>query len=360
MLFPWQISARRAASMRSRIAGGSAKPFQARITAVNPATEHVQVAHYGGAEQLKILHPAMAGSAWIRFIPDDRTTAILHYLDDTKVHDITSYFAASPSSRLAEFSQGQTAYFPMGIGEIDITSRGLAHAYFSNRGLLRLRGGINIMNLSQPDLEIWSKSPTHRRAGTLHIAEELSDEERFGVVKRPQTTGGAKRYKYVKIEAEFAKEYLRTIKVKREPGILIDHREGDVIDQEGEPIKATETDIPLRAKKLWYTRTGQSVRFELDEEGNVKWQLPTTATTGMITRIDGGSMATEVKNDIKFNSLAGDININAAAGSITEAADSEIHMSAVVRITLKATAIEIDAGELYLNGRRVMYTGGTI
>jgi hypothetical protein len=363
LLFPWRQAARRAAQIRKQMAGGANHPFQAKISAVNTREEHVQVEHYGGSESVRVNHPAVGMGAWIRFMPDRTTNAVLHHLGDTQLHEIAHYFAAEPTVRVNGYLAHRNAYFPMKEGEIDINSRGQAAAYFSNRGLLRMRGGINQLRLDQPNLEIWSKSPTHRRNGPMHQTEALTDEERYGVVKRQFRDDGTiklAKETYVKVEKEFAKEYLRIISVKRSPGTLIDHREGDVVDDEGDPVKAIETDNPLRARSHWYTKGGQKVQFEMDELGNVRWSLPVEAESGIVIRVEKGSWDEEVYQDISVAAIKGDITQAAVEGTMTNSAGKDMHLVAGLHLTLTAAAIDIDAPVVTIKGRQVMRTGETI
>jgi hypothetical protein len=211
----------------------------------------------------------------------------------------------SPQPREA-YAAGRFPYRDLAPGEIEISSRGWAQAYFSDRGLLALRGGVITAHLSQDRLESMQNAPTHVRQLHKHAPDTLGDEERYGVVKRPNPEN-ASREIYVKTELEggderFAREYRRDLKPGGgAPNILVEHVEGDVVDQEGEVENLAMTGKPLRARSRYYTPQENTLTISIDEEGNFQIQLPDDAEEGGRMSIPEGGLRITVKKDIELN-----------------------------------------------------------
>jgi hypothetical protein len=196
-------------------------------------------------------------------------------------------------------------------GEVDITSPGIANVYTTRRGTLELRGGTTSIQLQAENLKIRSRAPLHTKECLGHQRQKLGDEERFGVVTRP----GALTVKLADQPTledivfttpnNFAKEYVRILRSDgpKADVVMIDHREGDVYDDAGDPIKDPHTSKKLRSQTKFGTTTpGVSTTVTVDEEGNVQLTIPKTAKKGLSVDLEGdGSIELTIGKDLIAN-----------------------------------------------------------
>jgi hypothetical protein len=198
----------------------------------------------------------------------------------------SAYMAENGAANLirATYSDNTFYYRRLQESEIDITSRGLAGAHFSQDGTLSLRGGAILHTLDVPKLEANTKAPTIIHRTLDNNTSEISSEMRFGVVKRFTDTDQPQEL-WVQVTPEggdevFAKEYLRHISSKAPPYTLVDHREGHVIANDGSEPTSSVTGKKLRSKTIYGTVRLEETIVEVDVEGNLNFIIPDNASYG--------------------------------------------------------------------------------
>jgi len=239
--------------------------------------ERVFAAFHGGS-RIHWRHPHHGMNSWIRAAPEEGTGMVLvHGTDTNTPYMVGSHLPQAVSKRLTGYSQGTNTYRPLQPGEIDIQSSGQAGAFFSADGELRLHGGVISGHLSQPEAEVAFKAPVVRLRGPEAQSDSSQDEIRFGAVKRPGILYPGLS-KFVKIGSHFAKEYTRNLRTKADNGrTLVDIREGDVIKDNGELDRNSETGFPNRLNAQYFNNVGVPTKVEIDENGSTVFTLAPSA-----------------------------------------------------------------------------------
>lgn len=225
--------------------------------------------------------------------------------------------------------------------------------------------------LDQDELQSGAKAPLHVRNLHLHVSGELGDEERFGVVQRPDRASTFKT-KFISADraidpalaasvaataatsgvvvdpGPFAKEHTRILKTgSLFPPKLLDVREGDVVDDQGNVVNLSTTNAPLRYKGEWFMDGAQAGVFfvGIDKSGNFAVNLPQEAEAGGEMIIPSGDLlitigkahSVSVQKDYGLQTVDGSMTIDAKQehnlttreGNVTiKAAKAEIHMTA--------------------------------
>lgn len=298
------------------------------ITSTNSHSEKVKYNGPRGGRLAPITHPYLGPNSWIRIMPEVLTSAMVGIRAENGEAFIQSYLQESDSDNTsAELptvvaTQNEQFYYrTLEEGEIDITSKGIASTFYSKNGTLEMRGGVNSAKFDADRMEIKFRSPTHQKAILGHKRQDVGNEERFGVVRRPNSLSDRlvtldTLQDIIKVQpptiaglagglTEFAKEYLRIIKA-RNGETLVDHREGNVIDDDGTEMESDTTGNKLRSITKYGTKFSQETSFEVDEEGNIVLNLPITATKGGIVNIGqgpalGGNLEVSISLDMLIN-----------------------------------------------------------
>ncbi len=225
---------------------------------------------------------------------------------------------------------------------MEIHSKGAAQTLYSRRPLLEQRGGLIRSWLDQDELQSGQKAPVHVRYLHLHKSDAIGDEERFGVAQRPD--GSAWLTKFIKADRQpdvalgltigevaatnsiipelgpWAKEYVRILKTGALfPEKLIDHREGDVLDDEGNAINLSSTGNPLRYKAEYFTQSqlGGVVFFGIDDQGNMSAHFPEEAETGVDIIIPKGELIMQINKTWTTTIDEGDYLMTVVEGAMT-------------------------------------------
>ena len=375
----WLRTEKRTVDRRDRISGKgrttNGGSFVGLIQSVSGANQSAQVSYSGGATSTSLPHPYEGAMSWIRAIPDTGSSALMTYRIDTSDPVILRYLNDNPTSKIAGYDSGMNLYRPLSGGEIEIHSVGLAQTSYGQRPILEQRGGMIRSWLDQDKLESGQQAPLHTRRLWQYSSPDISDEERFGVVRRPIKLNAANAtylkqtkssnfsmYPYpdftlpggvaaafsslaqtfaAATEAAsaltgtfkirpFAKEYLRVIGnpiYPIPPVNLIDIREGQVFDDDGIQVVG-DTGAYLRAKYEYYTPLTDSTKCQIDEIGNISWSLSLGATTGWITNIPLGAYKLTANKGIDL----------ATATSITTSSTLSTSISATTNLSLTSRA----------------------
>lgn len=310
----WQQRTRETVNLeRQEGSSFTQQPFGANVTSTDGYRERVDINSPIGPSHLRVTHPFLGANSWIRGIPDPGSVVNLVFEGDTRRLVIQNYLTLNTQTKLESYEALRFHYRDMLPGEIDISSSGYAQAFFSRRGNLSLRGGITHGHLSQDELEVMFRAPTHVRQLHRHSPDELGDEERFGVVKRPNPLNVSKQTWLKTIDqSRFAKEYHRSLKTGTGvPTYLVDHVEGDVLDPLGVPKMLSSTGQPLRAESNYYTLTNTALSISIDQLGNFLVQLPDEAVNGGRMDIPLGKFELTTGQHVEITT---DMNIVGTAG----------------------------------------------
>jgi len=345
----WSRSIREA---RQRPAGdsiGADKPVQAHLASISTLAEEALSGDYGGGRPTRITHPAMGVRAWIRFMPEEGSAAVVTQRAETGESEITYYHSSPALPKVEAYMRGQGHYRNLELGEIEVSSFGFAQAFWSHRGALHLRGGITRLWLSHDELEVGQKAATHRRLLHDHNHDGFGAEERYGVVWR-KGDDHTKR-KYVKFRGQFAREYARSLTFSGSPATLFDHLEGHVIDAEGEEI-LSPVQTPLRRRSRWYVSGGtRYVQWQIDEDGNAWWTLPKDATTGWTTKVPKGTFRVTAGQKVQLGAKQ---DVEITGRNVTLRARGVLHLRAGVAVNIMADgAVAIQGASVTINGRPV-------
>lgn len=299
----WEQRARTQALRRQDREDLSNRPFMSQVTAIDGYRERATINTPVGEAYVFSSQPFMSTNSWIRGIPESGSVVNLGFDGSSRRLTMLGYGGFSNRTQAEAYTAGTFHYRDLLPGEIEISSKGMAQAYFGERGLLAFRGGVTYGHYSQDRLESMQNAPTHVRQLHRHAPRELGDEERFGLVKRPHPTNSS-REKWFKVSnnARFAHEYYRSLKPgSGDPSILVEHIEGDVLDEDGEPIRSSRTGKNLRAKSDYYTTNEETLTISIDEDGNFDINLPSDATEGGRIRIPDGGLRITVEKNFEVN-----------------------------------------------------------
>jgi hypothetical protein len=156
--------------------------------------------------------------------------------------------------------------------------------------------------MDQDETEISAKAPIHVRQNHQHKSFEIGDEERYGVVKRPDAGSTIDKFypdpdgKRDDERVGFAKEHMMRMTSPQltPPHILFDTRRGHVIDDTGKPYRLDNSGEKLRVRGEYWTPAETSVLVQMDELGNFKIEHPVQATTGGHFILPSGDMVVEI------------------------------------------------------------------
>lgn len=325
MAHPTSSRIKRARRQRDRMA---VMPYGALITSVNPSAEEVIYLGPRGGSRTPISHPYLGPNSWVRIIPERGTKAILGTRAENGEPYLSSYVSQFSSDRLLQATDDNRFYYRrLQEGEIELCSPGIAEVFLGRSGNLELRGGSVSIELSNSNLEIASRSPTHSRSILGNKRKHVGDEERFGVVSRPNESDSTRR-NYIRLadDETFAKEYLRII--KSGTSTLIDHREGHVYDDSGDRVKSGKTGNFLRSSTNVLGQPDEFLKLEVDDSANVFISVPESADQGLYIEVLGSNFDVRTKNDfvvdsernIKFRT--DNVGLGISSSSITLGTDS--------------------------------------
>lgn len=306
---------RRAHLRRTDKTQGAGKPYFGFVKEYNAAADTTLVDSHGGRRILFNPQPHLGRSAWMRAAPEGGMGTLLITRSDTQEPENMRWWHTDTKLRLQLFRENvssllsgegrlisREAFRPLQSGEIDIVSRGGAQIFMGNRPHLDMRAGIMRFTMDQDETEISAKAPIHVRQNHQHKSSEIGDEERFGIVKRPDAGSTIDKFypdpdgKRDDARVGFAKEHLMRMTNPQltPPHILFDTRAGHVIDDTGIPYRLDDSGEKLRVRGEYWTPAETSVLMQLDEIGNFKIEHPVQATTGGKFILPSGHLIAEI------------------------------------------------------------------
>lgn len=317
------------------------------------STELVGVSYHAGHRELPTLHPYLGPDSWIRAGAEAGQPVLAAQRPDSADPELLAYTSKDEDSRTRSYTDDQLGlYRPLQPGEVEIHSKGLAQTMYSRRPLLSQRGGLVRSWLDQDRLESGARAPIHVRHLSLRRGGQLGDEERFGVVARPDdsgTTVSKVNSKYVRAgrvidpqlavsfaasalaagvtvePGPWAKEYLRILRSGAiYPEKLVDIREGDVIDDSGNVINLSASGKPLRYKGEWFADSllGGAFFVGIDRDGNFSVAAPDEASVGGTVTVPAGDLmltlgashTVQVQSDYSLSTADGTMTLDAQTG----------------------------------------------
>lgn len=270
---------------------GRRGPFIGTVVSIQGDADTMGI-QYGPTRSrtMPIVHPFVSGSSWIRSIPEAGTPYLMVNRFDSNQAEALKTIPIS-ASRSSDYLSGLNLYRNLSPGEHDMASSGAALMYMSRQGNLDLRSNASLKHqLSFPRQEILSQAPTHVMRLVNGAVGTMGDEHRIGVVKR--WTNAVDEMYPQDANGNFQQEEFTSVKnLGSGPPVLFTHHEGQLYDQDGHSIQATNTGLALRSRSQWYTTRNQTLAREIDQAGNVSWSFPQEASVGYAISIPGGSHA---------------------------------------------------------------------
>lgn len=263
-------------------------PMRGIVETVSSDIESVSVdmAHTPGRPVLVVRHPYFGVNSWIRTMPEPGTAVLTQRRGDLHREEIWGYISNTLPRQVQQSKQRQALIRRLNQGEIEIRSRGRAYAFWGTAGELELFGGPVQLELNPTRMEVSSIAPTHKRRLMLHDPTTINNEERFGLVRRPdqanlQAAPTLQTFTRLSAQGEFAQEYLRFM--ARENGnVVSQYQEGDVVQADGTFETLSITNKNLRLKHvLGHVNGNDKLTYAVDESLNVLIQNSTSANTEM-------------------------------------------------------------------------------
>ena len=281
-------------------------PQMSVVRNVQPETETLKAEISGdpGTRLVSIRHPYMSANSWIRCMPEVGTSMATQVVGNSKQVETWGYI----SHRLGEFvkkarKSDTFIYRQLRPGELEMMSSGRAYAHWSEDGDLTLNGGIVEQHLSQTELEHAGRAPTFKRHLDQHDPTVLAHEERFGLVKRPDTAKPYSFQKYMKDADAFQYEYGRWLRDDAGKDLISLH-EGHLWDQT-QQIKNGQTNRAVRLRRTIQHRQTGTLTFDVDEELNL---IMTNTSKAKTTDLDFVRL-----NEIKISAKKLDFSVLATS-----------------------------------------------
>jgi len=281
------------------------RPHGGVVTSSNPEKDTMTYTAATGGRTMPVSHPYLGPNSWIRIMPERRTGIILNSRSETGETYTAAYVTEGKAKDLIEATYATDPRFyyrKLQESEVEIMSKGLASAHFGRTGTLSLRGGPITQTFDVENLELDVSSPTFRYRTLGNTFGFVSDEIRFGMVKRLIAEEDTSP-RWVQVQDSegspiYAKEYTRHIgSPNAAVPNLIDHREGDVIADDGTEISSPVTGKKLRSRTIYGTVSSEESSLEVDVDGNMGMYLPEHARHGLDINISQSDLRLTIGKD---------------------------------------------------------------
>lgn len=341
--FGWSVDARGQRNQDHRENMPYRGAFLTKVLA--PAdNERVQIDGHLGRKTISYAYPFVSTNAWIRGQPETATTMLsilgsdtndlqpIGYYDPAKSGAATRYDAVANELRVAPTSAVPKIlpYRSITPGDLDMGSN-FAHQFLGLQDVYQARGGLSHFAMTSQKAVV--ESPQFEVHGPGHrTAAFLNDEIRFGTVRRVTATSGSATAPSLVRSSQlssrsptkfaFAKEHALTIgSYGFSPlgGKLVDHRQGNVVEDDGRLARSAQTQQELRARFRWFSLLSET-KAEIDQSGN--WSLTTSGDgfDGGSVDIPAGRFGLKVGQNVDMQSNL-DFKINVAAGRFCTSAN---------------------------------------
>jgi hypothetical protein len=273
-----------------------------KVTSVSANQEEVSLdGSVGEQANASFAYPFATRQSWIRGMPEPGTTILsvigadskvmqpIGYVEPLKKGDVLRYndlaFVLRNDLPLEAIPQ-IIPYRNIQAAEIDAGSR-FAQSFLGMDDANQQRGGLTHWLLTSQkaelDTALFIVNGAHHAVGL-----KLNDEARFGTVRRAKSDTFSTLPDLVKIQDQYAKESTQILTWKGTPNTLIDHRAGNVVEDDGTTATSTTTGINLRARYQFYTFFDKT-EATVDELGHFNLLVSSDATgTNQVNFLQSG------------------------------------------------------------------------
>lgn len=351
--FHWSVTARKGRVQEQR----QTLPYRGAFfsTVVAPLeNERVAVDGFLGEKITSFAYPFASTNSWIRGQPEANTVMLsilgsdsldlqpVGYYDSTKTFSAQTY-----NENVDALRSDPTAVIPKILpyrsltpGDIDQGSN-FAQTFHGLKDVYQARGGLSHLTMTSQSANV--DTPLFQVHGpTYRISQTLADEVRFGVVRRATNNSTPSQPALIRGTAPtvpplsqtdpaanlfaFAKEYTVVLNrhgvfASRNGNRLIDHRQGTVVEDDGQIARSSKTQQELRARFRWFSPADET-RAEVDDSGN--WSLDTSGEafsggkvnipTGNYDMFVGQGFTLKTTNDINLTSNVGSFISSSTGG----------------------------------------------
>lgn len=294
--------------------------------------------------------------SWSRNIPLEGTFVLVAFRPGN-VACILGYLDQRTQNNALNYAGGKNLFRDLVPGEYDCMTPGHAGDWGTIRGRLLQHGGAgSLFELDRDEMEARIDTAKFSVTTPAHFGG-VTAQMRFGTVKR---TIGDNRDTIICQEGGSIAEGDPDLQefhvgVGWSPGAsnpavasqgaqLADLTLGHVVDSAGkeEKSRATTKDVKLRTRLRVYNTTGtETADAEIDENGNMYFQLPQTATIGFVTNILGGNFSIKTERG-SFECMAKDDVRMAAGDSVSIGAVTEASISGNTGLILSSTVGDVN------------------
>lgn len=272
-----------------------------QVLSVSTLTEEMVV--YNVPTKVTIRHPFVSVNAWDRAMPEIGSTVLTTYSPDTNDSIMDGYFITKPSESVSSYSEGNSLYRELSSGELDRMSSGMAYTFHGNRPVKESYAGLVGYRLDGDYNTFYEEAPLFVRELHQNEVATIKDTYRLGVVRRPTSSVETRLFTVPLgdgVVGAFAKEH--TLVLATKVGLLLDYREGNVIDDMGISTISSMSGNYLRVQKLFYTSLQNHSTFQIDTCGNVYYETAPDAVMGIKISIPNGRFVQNVGQDISITS----------------------------------------------------------
>jgi hypothetical protein len=330
--FHWSVNARNQRVTQTRADLPYKGAFFSKVLAP-AAGEKVQVDSVVGRKTISYAYAFQSANAWIRGQPESGTTMLsiiggdsadlqpIGYYDKTKGDSVTAYedLAAQLTSGNIQEPTQILPYRYLNPADLDMAS-GFSQLFMGLTDVWQARGGLSHLEMASTKTTV--ETPQLEVHGPHHqLSTHLSDELRFGTVRRATAGGSPTTPDLIRVGTNFAKEHTMVLGWAGQPNTLVDCRQGIVVEDDGTQAKGAGTGKPLRSRALYNTTVDRTL-VEVDENGNLHASTALDATTGVALEIGQGHLRVDTglsqtlrsRQDAEFSSSLGRVLISAQTG----------------------------------------------
>ena len=344
--FHWSVGARRDRVLQQRVNLPYRGPFFSTVSSpLLDETVAIQNFMTGTKARIStIAYPFASENAWIRGQPEVDTLIMSVIGADSRDQHPVAYFDSTKSTVSRRYSDEVTElrlnprqtignikpYRALNPGELDIASY-FSQTFHGMKDVYQARGGLTHFSMTNQSANI-DTALFQVRGPMFRLTSNLRDEMRFGTVRRVVPNSKTSSPTLVRsgqlsvqdpTNFAFAKEHtviVNSLGILPAGLKLIDHRQGNVIEDDGQKGTSLATGQELRARYRWFSLFSET-KAEIDQFGNWSFTTANDGTEGGRVSIPTGNFIADVgqRVDVRAN---GDINLTSTIGYLTASAQA--------------------------------------
>ena len=279
---------------------GLTLPYSSYVDSISSETEKAIIRNWATkGRELSISHPFISSGSWIRALPEQGAQYMTTNRADDSDPQLFATVSKGTEGRVQAYRDKVGVFRVLSPGEIEVSSSGIAQAFYATRAFSSTRAGNLLRTMNQDDLSISDRSPIHLKQFLNYKVGELGDEHRVGIVSRYKNSW---KTIYPKLNEKYmAEEYFSlTNPALSAPNVLFTIQRGHVTDKLGVPVNHKKTQLPLRLLQQYFANDDTTTSFEVDQSGNYLIQLAQAATEGMYVEIPNGNFRSVVEKDTSW------------------------------------------------------------